>query len=145
MADASGLRVGVIGVGRIGTAHARTLLDLPGVASIAVADADPAQAAAVAAGLGVRAVAVERLLGEVDAVVIAAATSGHPTLLRLAAAAGVPAFCEKPVALELADLETLAEELDGAFVQVGFQRRFDAGYRAAREAVASGALGTLLV
>src|SRR4051812_46026371 len=145
MGGASGLRVGVIGVGRIGTAHARTLLELPGVASVAVADADPARAARVASGLGAEAVALEQVLAEVDAVAIATATSGHAALLRLAVAAGVPAFCEKPVAHELAVLEALVGDLAGAFVQVGFQRRFDAGYRAARDAVATGALGTLLV
>jgi myo-inositol 2-dehydrogenase / D-chiro-inositol 1-dehydrogenase len=68
-------------------------------------------------------------------------------LLRLAAEAHVPAFCEKPVAL---DLETLDEVIAvttqaGILVQVGFQRRFDAGYRALRNAVASGEVGRILV
>src|SRR5581483_6032498 len=66
--------------------------------------------------------------------------------LRLAAGAGLPAFCEKPVALELDTLDAVIAEVAraGILVQVGFQRRFDDGYRAAREAVASGAAGTLL-
>src|SRR5205814_6473231 len=71
----------------------------------------------------------------------------HAPLLGLAARAGLPTFCEKPVALELSELDAVLEEVAraGIFVQVGFQRRFDAGYRAARDAVAAGALGNLLV
>ena len=82
----------------------------------------------------------------VDALVIATATAGHAPLLRLAAQARVPAFCEKPVALELATLDAVLEEVTraGILVQVGFQRRFDPGYRAAHDAVASGAVGTIL-
>jgi myo-inositol 2-dehydrogenase/D-chiro-inositol 1-dehydrogenase len=148
------LHVGVIGVGRIGAFHARTLLGLRGVASIAVADADPARAEEVACELGaeaagVRAEATPETLFEsgVDAVVIAASTPAHAPMLRLAAAAGVPAFCEKPVALDLHALDEVLEDVEraGILVQVGFQRRFDAGYRAAREAVAAEDLGTLLV
>ena len=68
---------------------------------------------------------------------IATPTAGHAPLLRLAAEAGVPAFCEKPVALDLATLDDVIARVEpaGILVQVGFQRRFDAGYRAAREAV----------
>jgi myo-inositol 2-dehydrogenase / D-chiro-inositol 1-dehydrogenase len=56
-------------------------------------------------------------------------------------------FCEKPVALDLATLDALRDEAErsGAFVQVGFQRRFDQGYLAVRKAVTAGEIGTLLV
>ena len=55
-------------------------------------------------------------------------------MLQLAARAGLPAFCEKPVALDLAALDAAIDEVEraGILVQIGFQRRFDAGYRAAR-------------
>ena len=145
------MRIGVVGVGRIGAFHARTLLGVDGVASVTVADADAGRAERVAAELGPRARAAESpealLDGGTDAVVIATSTPAHAPLLRLAAAAGVPAFCEKPVALELDAFDDVAEDVAsaGILVQVGFQRRFDAGYRAARRAVADGALGTLLV
>jgi len=144
---APGLRVGVIGLGRIGAHHARTLASLQHV-SVAVADVDRARAASVAAGLGARDLAVEGVFaGAVDAVVIAAPTPAHAGLLRRAAEAGLPAFCEKPVALDLAILDAVRRDVEaaGIYVQVGFQRRFDAGYRAARDVVASGAAGTLLV
>ena len=83
---------------------------------------------------------------DLDGLVIATSTPGHVPLLRLAARAGLPAFCEKPVALELAPLDELIDEVEraGILVQIGFQRRFDAGYRAARDAVAEGALGEVL-
>jgi myo-inositol 2-dehydrogenase/D-chiro-inositol 1-dehydrogenase len=81
----------------------------------------------------------------VDGVVIATPTSTHAALLERAMRAGVPTFCEKPVTLDLAAAARLtALERDlGVVVQVGFQRRFDTGYRAARELVRSGALGTV--
>src|SRR5262249_34212483 len=82
----------------------------------------------------------------VDALGMATPSGGHAPLLRLAAQAGLPAFCEKPVALDLPTLDGVREAVAraGTLVQVGFQRRFDAGYRAAREAVASGAAGSIL-
>jgi myo-inositol 2-dehydrogenase/D-chiro-inositol 1-dehydrogenase len=147
--EAGALHVGVIGVGRIGALHVRTLQTLPGVSKVTVADADAATALRVAGALAVEAVETPEALVEagVDALVIAAATPGHAPLLRLAAAAGLPAFCEKPVALDLAAIDGVLSEVRraGILVQVGFQRRFDAGYRAAHDAVAAGALGTLLV
>lgn len=143
------LHLGVVGVGRIGLFHARTLLGLDGVAALTVADADAAHARRVAADLGTGAAETPEALVEagVDALVIATSTPAHAGLLALAARAGLPAFCEKPVSLELATLDDLIDAVDraGTLVQIGFQRRFDAGYRAARDAVAGGALGRLLV
>jgi myo-inositol 2-dehydrogenase / D-chiro-inositol 1-dehydrogenase len=147
--DGNGLHVGLVGVGRIGRVHARTLRALPGVALLTVADADAARAERIAAELGAQAAATPEALVEagVDALVIASATPGHAPLLRLAARAGLPAFCEKPVALDLATMDAVVDEVERARipVQVGFQRRFDAGYRAARDAVAAESVGKLLV
>jgi myo-inositol 2-dehydrogenase/D-chiro-inositol 1-dehydrogenase len=142
------LRIGVVGVGRVGTFHAETLSTIDGI-SLFVADADPRRAAGVAAALGATPVRTAEGLLEagIDALVIATSTDAHATLLRLAARAGVPAFCEKPVALELSALAEVRRDVAAAGipVQVGFQRRFDPGYRAAREAVASNQLGNLLL
>src|SRR5438270_2923748 len=143
------LHVGVIGIGRMGAFHVQTLQALESVASLTVADADSARAREVAGELGVTAAkSPESLVASgVDAVVIATATPGHAPLVRLAASTGIPAFCEKPVALDLATLDDVLADVGraGTLVQVGFQRRFDAGYRAARDSVATGALGNLLV
>jgi myo-inositol 2-dehydrogenase/D-chiro-inositol 1-dehydrogenase len=78
--------------------------------------------------------------------VIATPTGAHAGLLGLAAAAGLPAFCEKPVALELEALDAVIADVAraGILVQVGFQRRFDAGFRAARDPVADGSAGRVL-
>jgi myo-inositol 2-dehydrogenase/D-chiro-inositol 1-dehydrogenase len=145
----SALRLGVIGAGRIGSFHARTVAVLPGVASVTVCDADQARARQIAGELGASVAATpgELVAGGVDALVIATPTSTHVPMIQLAARAGLPVFCEKPVALDLATLEAAIDVVDreGILVQVGFQRRFDAGYRAAQEAVASGALGRLLI
>jgi len=94
----------------------------------------------------VSAVTVDRLFeSRPDAVVIASATAAHAGLITRAARAGIPAFCEKPVAVDLAGtvaaLDTVAKT--GALLQVGFQRRFDAGYAAAREALRAGRVGRL--
>jgi myo-inositol 2-dehydrogenase/D-chiro-inositol 1-dehydrogenase len=140
--------VGVVGVGRIGVHHARSLLAVADVAELVVADADPARAEIVARELGASAAAPAALIESApDALVISTPTPTHAPLLRLAAEAGIPTFCEKPVALELAVLDDVAAEVEatGTLVQVGFQRRFDAGYRAARDAVADGRVGRLLV
>jgi myo-inositol 2-dehydrogenase/D-chiro-inositol 1-dehydrogenase len=149
MPQRDGLHLGVVGVGRIGLFHARTLLGLDGVEGLTVADADAARAKQVAADLGVNAAETPEALVEagVDALVIATTTPGHVPSLALAARAGLPAFCEKPVSLDLATLDDLIEAVEraGTLVQIGFQRRFDAGYRAARDAVAAGTLGKLLV
>jgi myo-inositol 2-dehydrogenase/D-chiro-inositol 1-dehydrogenase len=149
MGQRNGLHLGVVGVGRIGVFHARTLVGLPDVASVTIADLDRRRAAQVAAELGARSVDTPDALVDagIDALVIATGTTGHAPLLRLAARVRLPAFCEKPVALDLATMDGVLEDVGraGILVQIGFQRRFDAGYRAAHEAVAAGSVGTILV
>ncbi|MER6117143.1 Gfo/Idh/MocA family oxidoreductase [Streptomyces sp. NPDC001743] len=141
------MRIGLLGTGRIGSFHAGVLARHPAVRELVVADADPARAAAVAGRTGARAVATatEVFDAGVDAVVIASATSSHAELIGRAARAGLPAFCEKPVALDLAGTLGALREAERAHsvLQLGFMRRFDAGYAAARAAVRGGALGRL--
>ncbi|MDQ2966979.1 MAG: Gfo/Idh/MocA family oxidoreductase, partial [Actinomycetota bacterium] len=111
---AARVALGLIGVGRIGVCHAQTLLALDGVSTVTIADSDPARAIDVARELGVgTAETPESLVAAgIDALVIATATPGHAPLLRLAAKAGLPAFCEKPVALDLATMDAVREEVD---------------------------------
>jgi myo-inositol 2-dehydrogenase/D-chiro-inositol 1-dehydrogenase len=139
------MRIGLAGVGRIGAFHAETLSRLSGVDELVIADADPVRARQVAEKVGARTAAdTTELLGSgLDGLVIAAATSVHAPLLEAAIAAGVPAFCEKPVAPDVAGTIAVrdAARAGNAAVQVGFQRRFDAGYRNAREALQQGRLG----
>lgn len=146
---AARLALGLVGVGRIGAFHAQALLSLEDVSSLTIADADPARAHRVARELGVDAAETAEAVVDsgIDALVIATATPAHAPLLRLAARAGLPAFCEKPVALDLPTLDGVRDEVAkaGILVQVGFQRRFDAGYVAAHDAVATGGVGKILV
>jgi myo-inositol 2-dehydrogenase/D-chiro-inositol 1-dehydrogenase len=139
------MRLGLIGLGRIGAFHAGTLAGLPAVTSLVVTDAVPAAVRAVADRLPVEAVdsPAELLASGVDGVVIAAATGAHPELLLAVAAAGKPVFCEKPVAATMAEAVAVAERVrdTGVAVQIGYPRRFDAGFAAARSAVAAGELG----
>jgi myo-inositol 2-dehydrogenase/D-chiro-inositol 1-dehydrogenase len=141
------MRLGLIGLGRIGAFHARTLAALPAVESLVVCDAAPALAKQVAERLGAQAVdSPDALLSAgVDGVVIAAATDAHPSLMRAALVAKVPVFCEKPLARTAAESVMVQRLVDdaGVSVQVGYPRRFDAGFIAARAAVASGELGWL--
>lgn len=140
------MRVGLLGAGRIGRLHARLLSSTPGVDELVVADANPARAAEVAGETGATTgTSIEETLATVDAVVIAAATTAHAELIRASIAAGRPTFCEKPLAADLEDTIALAGEIErsGLPFQLGFQRRFDPGYREARRMVESGALGTL--
>ena len=143
------MQIGLLGAGRIGAFHARALAHNALVDGLSIADADVNRAATLARELNARSQPTpeDLVAGGLDAVVIAAPTPAHASLIHLAADAGLPAFCEKPIAL---DLETTDAVLDhvaeaGILLQIGFQRRFDAGYRAARQEVRSGGIGDLLL
>ncbi|WP_460105469.1 Gfo/Idh/MocA family protein [Streptomyces sp. YKOK-J1] len=141
------MRIGILGLGRIGAFHAETLSGLDAVESLVVADpfADAAKAAAERFGARIADSPEALLAAGVDGLVVAAATDAHPALIRAGVAAGVPVFCEKPVARTMAEgLEVLeAVRGGGVPVQIGFNRRFDAGFTAARAAVHGGELGRL--
>ncbi|MEU9921576.1 Gfo/Idh/MocA family oxidoreductase [Streptomyces griseoluteus] len=141
------MRIGVIGTGRIGAIHANTLSRHREVGSLILTDSDPLRAQELAHRLGETAApgVDEVFQWGVDAVVITTATAAHAELIGRAARSGLPVFCEKPIALDLpGTLHALAEvAAAGTVLQMGFQRRFDAGYVGAREAVRSGRLGRL--
>lgn len=143
------MRIGLIGTGRIGALHARALHAMAAVDELLIADALPGRAAELADSLGPGATAaesVEQLHARgVHGVVIAAATHAHAELVHDALDREVPVFCEKPVALDVPGTREIVAHArrSAAPLQVGFQRRFDAGYRTAREAVRAGRLGWL--
>ncbi|HUR74156.1 MAG TPA: Gfo/Idh/MocA family oxidoreductase [Sporichthya sp.] len=139
------MRIGVAGVGRIGALHAENLVAAVGAANVIVADADACRARAAAETLGVGCAGdVDAMLAAgVDGLVVATPTDTHAGLVLRGVEAGIPVFCEKPVAPDIARTRAVLTQVSamGGLVQVGFQRRFDAGYVAAHEAVVSGALG----
>ncbi|MFI6577657.1 Gfo/Idh/MocA family oxidoreductase [Nocardiopsis sp. NPDC050513] len=142
------MRVGLVGAGRIGESHAAAVAARPEVEELVLADADPARAREVAGRVGAHvAGTVDNLLrpGAVDALVITAATSAHAELILAGVRAGVPVFCEKPVAPTVGETVQVLREVDErrALVHIGFMRRFDAGYARARRALRDGELGEL--
>jgi predicted dehydrogenase len=139
------MRLGLIGLGRIGAFHAGTLSHLDEVESLVVTDAVPAVTASVAERFGAKSAdSPEALIGSgVDGIVIAAATDAHTALIRAGVDAGIPVFCEKPLSALVEDAVAIADHVNasGVPVQVGYPRRFDPAYLAARSAVAAGELG----
>ena len=79
------------------------------------------------------------------AAVVAAATTEHAALIGACLDAGLPVFCENPIAVDCEETEAVANraEFSGAVVQMGFQGRFDAGYGEAKRLIDDGTLGTL--
>jgi len=138
------MRIGLAGAGRIGAFHAATLAGLDDVEQLVVTDAVPEAATRLADQGGHEVAAdLEELLTRVDGLVITSSTLSHSELLRQAVAARVPTFCEKPVAMTLEETHQVNDLVEASQVpvQVGFQRRFDQGYRQAQAAVRSGELG----
>src|SRR5690625_347664 len=149
------MHIGVIGSGRIGVMHAVNAAKHPGVTKVTLAarnvqrleEAAQRVRAEISDSNTTVAITtdVAELLGQVTGVVIATSTPSHPALVRQAVAAHVPVLVEKPLALELDELESLAAELEAQPipVMVAFQRRYDPAYQAVRKQVAEGRLGTV--
>ena len=142
------MRIGVAGVGRIGTMHATNLAALDAVGTVLLFDPIPGRAEQLAAQLGPGAEAVvglDELLAASDGVLLTTPTDTHPDLLRRCIAAKVPALCEKPVAHSLDELTALVDEAEAAGVPVvvGFQRRFDPAMVELHRRIRSGELGTI--
>ena len=141
------MRLGLLGLGRIGAFHAETLAGLPAVEELVLSDPVPALAEQVAGRLGARIAGSPGavLASGVDGMVIAAPTGLHAELIELCVAAGLPTFCEKPVARDSDEAARLARRVAdaGVQVQIGYPRRFDPAFAAARAAVADGDLGVV--
>ncbi|MEU6223328.1 Gfo/Idh/MocA family oxidoreductase [Streptomyces sp. NPDC047042] len=141
------MRIGILGLGRIGAFHAETLSGLDAVDSLVFSDpfGDAAKTAAERFGAQVADSPEALLASGVDGIVVAAATDAHPALILAAVEAGVPVFCEKPVARTMAEGVAVLNAVkdSGVEIQIGYNRRFDAGFVAARAAVQSGELGRL--
>ena len=140
------MRLGLIGLGRIGAFHAETLSQLTGVDSLVVTDAVPAVTVVRRRDGSAprRRTSPESAdHGGVDGIVIAAATDAHTALIRAGVDAGIPVFCEKPLSGTWSEAVAIAGYVNdsGVPVQIGYPRRFDPAYAAARNAVGDGELG----
>ncbi len=146
------MRIGVIGTGNIGAAHAQSLAsEVAGAVVTAVFDPDRARAKALAATVGARpCTEVAELIeaAEVDAVVIASPDDLHAEQAMACLQAGKPTLVEKPLAPSLADAAALveAEVATGRrLLTVGFMRRFDPGYQALKDQLDAGLVGVPLI
>ena len=142
------LNIAIIGAGRIGHVHAKTVAAHPRARLVLVCDPIGDAAQNLAAEYGARSCKeAEEVFAdpEVDAVVIGSPTPLHIPHLLAAAKAGKAVLCEKPIALDMKDVEAARAELDAITTPVmfGFNRRFDPSFAAVRAAVAEGRIGEL--
>ena len=141
-------RIALIGCGRIGLLHARTLASLRDLCEFVVIDdwnLDAAQKTAAMLGVNNATADSEAVLADpsIEAVVIASTTETHAPYIQLAAEHGKDIFTEKPIALDIEATERAlaAVRTAGVRLQVGFQRRFDTGYMAAKTSIDDGDIG----
>jgi myo-inositol 2-dehydrogenase / D-chiro-inositol 1-dehydrogenase len=142
------VNIAVIGTGRMGSVHTRNLArQIPEANLVAVCDIRLEVAQAIAAELGIKRVVRDyhELLADksIEAMLIVTNTDTHALIVKDVAAAGKHIFCEKPIALDLADVDSAlaAVERYGVKFQVGFNRRFDKSFRRVHDIVASGEIG----
>lgn len=140
------MRFAIFGAGRIGRIHANNLHALPGVDITHVCDPVSENAQALAAATGAKVCDVDGVFGDasIDAVVIASSTDTHSELLLKAAAARKHVFCEKPIDLSLERAQQCRDAIvrSGVTCMLGFQRRFDPTFHAARQRIDAGEIGT---
>ncbi|MDQ3656485.1 MAG: inositol 2-dehydrogenase [Chloroflexota bacterium] len=143
-------RVALIGCGRIGQVHLRNLLAHPERCELAaLVDANEPALRTIATDYRLTNVSTDPSIvfddPTIDAVIIASSTETHATYITEAARTGKSTFTEKPIALDLESTDRALAAVDeaGSRLQVGFQRRFDRGYAAARQAIQNGDLGAI--
>ncbi len=143
------VRVGIVGTGRIGRVHTQTVRQrIPEAEVVAVTDINLAAAQQCAADFGIPTVAPNfgALLDDpsIDAVLICSATDTHAPYIIQAANAGKHIFCEKPIAADLAAIDSALAAVSKAGVKlmIGFNRRFDSNHSRIKQAIESGEIGT---
>jgi predicted dehydrogenase len=140
------IRLGVLGLGGMGTVHAVNARSLSGARLVAVASSRVDRARDVASELGTRSCSYEELIAaeDVDAVIVATRSIDHAAVGREVLRAGKHLFLEKPGATTLADHDALVGEAvhrPDAVIQVGYHRRYDARFVEAARMVSQGAIG----
>ncbi|HAJ33273.1 MAG TPA: inositol 2-dehydrogenase [Candidatus Atribacteria bacterium] len=142
------VNVGVIGLGRIGKLHLHNIIaQIPGIKLIGVSDIIENSLQEVSQKYDIPIIKNDyRYLldnKEIDAVVICSSTDTHAKIMIEAAQAGKDIFCEKPIALDLKEINRALEAVktEGIKLQIGFNRRFDPSFMKAKEMVQSGKIG----
>ncbi len=141
------VRLGLLGAGRIGQTHARSVPHIDGAELATVFDPDERAAQAVTQLTGARSAPVEDILADalIDAVIIGTPTDLHAQQIEAAARAGKAIFCEKPIDLDVARVRGCLDvvKAENAPLMIGFNRRFDPHFRAVRRQIEDGTLGTV--
>ncbi|MFT5364892.1 MAG: myo-inositol 2-dehydrogenase/D-chiro-inositol 1-dehydrogenase [Dinoroseobacter sp.] len=141
------ITIGLLGCGRIGQVHARSLLRIGSAKLIAVADAVPAAAEALAETSGAQVRSADDIItsADIDAVIVATPTTLHYDQIHALAAAGKAIFCEKPIDLssERAAACQKAVEAAGVSFFTAFNRRFDPNFAHLQAELAAGAIGAI--
>ncbi len=141
------LKFGLLGCGRIGQVHARSIKALDGATVVAVADALPEAANALAEATGAEVRGVDAILAasDIDAVVIGTPTDSHFDQILGAAKAGKAIFCEKPVDMSVDNIRACVDVVEKAGVTflTGFNRRFDPNFASLRARIRDGAIGAV--
>ena len=141
------VRFGLLGAGRIGRVHAKAITGDANAKLVAVSDAMPAAAQAIAGqyGCDIRTIDAIEASKDIDAVVICTPTDTHADLIERFARAGKAIFCEKPIDLNIdrvrACIKVVADTK--AKLMVGFNRRFDPHFMAVRAAIEAGKIGAV--
>ncbi len=139
------LRIGLLGCGRIGQVHARSIASIDGATVSVVADAFAAAAQSLAASTGAKVLDSDTLIcsPDVDAVVIGTPTDTHYDLIHQAAAAGKAIFCEKPVDMSADRIRECIKVVEAAGVpfMTAFNRRFDPNFANIHARIAAGEIG----
>ena len=143
------LNIGLLGCGRIGQVHARSIGRMNGVRGIVVADAVPqaAQALAASTGAEVRDTAEVIASPDIDAVVIGTPTETHYDLIHASAAAGKAIFCEKPVDMSAERIRDCIAVVGAAGVPFlsAFNRRFDPSFANLQARLRAGEIGDVQI
>jgi myo-inositol 2-dehydrogenase / D-chiro-inositol 1-dehydrogenase len=142
------LRVALLGAGRIGRVHARSIAEHSDARLVWVCDPVEQAASTLGGEYGARwSAEPQDALDDpsVDAVLIASTTATHTDLIRRSVLAGKKVLCEKPIAIDLAKVDRCWTDIadHAPFVMLGFNRRFDPTFREVNERVRTGEIGVL--
>jgi myo-inositol 2-dehydrogenase/D-chiro-inositol 1-dehydrogenase len=143
------IRFGLLGAGRIGKVHAKAVTGDAQAKLVAVADAMPAAAQAIADqyGCDVRTIEAIEAAKDIDAVVICTPTDTHADLIERFVKAGKAVFCEKPIATDLAETVEAINACNEAGVKlmIGLQRRFDPNFKRVKTAIQNKEVGDTII
>lgn len=141
------VRIGLLGCGRIGQVHARTLRGIDSAQIVAVSDFFPEAADKLAATCGAEVRTTDAIIasGDIDAVVVGTPTDTHFAIIEAAAKAGKAIFCEKPVDMSADNIRKLIKVVNAAKVPffTAFNRRFDPNFANVQKRIVAGEIGSV--